>query len=217
MKARAGIVAVLAWGCGPSPAKQPSAPSSACSPPSAAVQRLVVALDADADELHLDYTPVVDLLLVEREETRMHAQRVVEGVAANELGFRAGQGFRDEYAEEQTAQVAHAIDYAFDAAPSARRAAAQRWRAWLASPSVVQVDGPSRAELSAALERVRPQLASCGEPVDLTVTFASTGDVSSVFGTASTDPAYRNCLAVAVANVRVPRFRRASLWTHFPW
>src|SRR5215210_2755978 len=99
---RGAVIAVaLVAGCESSP---DSASQSAGDP----VQALYARLNDDPDLLHADYTPAVhklirvgrpalpravDLMLTGDEDTRMRAQRVLEGVTSVEHGFVFGQGW----------------------------------------------------------------------------------------------------------------------------
>jgi hypothetical protein len=196
----------------------------------------VARLDANADELHSDITPavlalmsrgvpgacaVIDKLEADSATTRLHAQRVVEGVAGMRNGFAFGRGYHDEYGQEAISAALAETAYDSEASPIARRDGARRWRLWLsrqhgAWADFQPSDGPSRSAMQQALDAVRPQLARCGEPVDVTVSFAANGRVTSIYGTASTSRAYRVCLAKATAAIRLAPFKRASVWTQYP-
>jgi len=99
------------------------------------------------DELHLDVTPSVravaemglpavpallDLLSSPQDETRLHAQRALEGIIARRHGFRPGEGFPDP-GSEQAARAAWLAngDYDFQAPAGRRVAAVDHWREWL--------------------------------------------------------------------------------------
>ena len=224
----------FALGCGhaaPPPANvTPVAPVTAnrCGPPSPAIGKLVALIDADADELHNDYTPAVfqliaagrpgacavaDLLTAESSQTRLHAERVFEGVLAGEQGFVSGRGFHDEYGEQTTRQITAAIGYDYNA-PTAKSAAA--WRYWLQLPSRTVVDGPTREAMKTALDAVGSKLHACGEPALVTVSFDHSGRVSAIFNEAITDATYRACLTAATTAIQLPPFHRASVWTKWP-
>lgn len=99
------------------------------------------------DELHLDRTPAVealgamglkpvpsllDLLMDEDRNTRIHAQRALESIAAQRHGFRPGHGFPDAQAEEATRAEWRANgDFQFDADRELRVQAVAKWRQWL--------------------------------------------------------------------------------------
>lgn len=210
--------------------------SSGCAPTTPELAAAVARIDADADPLHSDYTPevgrlienglpgacaVVDLLLADSRDTRMHAQRVMEGVLLGEYGWRGGRGYPSSYAQDQSTAVAQAMGYDWDAAPDALRTGAARWRAWLDGEhpgAVAPADGPAVAAMTAALDRIRPQLEQCGQPVDLTVTFQRAGTITSIWGTASTDASYRACLSAAAAAVTIPVYERyEDVWIRYPW
>lgn len=104
-------------------------------------------LNDAADELHLDRTPAVDalggmglqpvaslldLLMDEDRNTRMHAQRALESIAAQRYGFRPGHGFPEPQAEAAMRDEWRANgDYQFDADRELRAQAVARWRQWL--------------------------------------------------------------------------------------
>ena len=108
-----------------------------------------MAINADADKLHLDITPAVNslanmglkavpsllkLLMSDDEMTRLHAQRALELIINKRHGFIPGQGFPS--AEAETAfrtewQRNGSYDYCADSA--SRTAAIARWRQWLDS------------------------------------------------------------------------------------
>lgn len=211
-------------------------PEAACPAPTPAIQALVAKLDADADALHLDSTPavqalaelgvpggcaVLDALASTDAMTRLHAERVLEGVLSRRHDFRPGRGFPDQYAEDYVKTTLDVIDYHHDGVPEGRALGIVRWRVWLQHPKAtldLGVGGPSVAELRAALDAVKPALVACGEPVDLTVTFGGSGHVESIWGTASTEPAYRQCLQDATKTIALQPFGgRASVWLHYLW
>jgi len=212
-----------------------AAAGEVCAPPSAEIQQLVRHLDDDYDELHSDITPSVlaliaaglpgacavrDALEAPEPDTRMHAQRVFEGVAFVRYGWHAGWGFGDQIHEERSRAALVAVDYAYDASPERRAAGAERWRRWLsaeagANPPSAELDAePVTAAMTAALDAVLPALRRCGEPVDLRVSFARTGAVESIYRSDST-AAHRACVTAATDSTRVPAFDRDSLWVHY--
>ncbi len=245
------VALALAFGCGQAP--PPPVSSNAtnatpvavhrCAPPSPGLAKLAEAIDVDTDVLHNDYTPAVfaliaagrpgacavaDLLTAASGATRLHAQRVFEGVLAAEQGFVEGHGFHDQYGEDTAGQITTSIGYDYSA-PTARSAAA--WRHWLdlESRTIVDggglypaagrhgsIDGPTREAMKSALDAVSPQLRACGEPAVVTVTFDRSGRVASIFNEAITDASYRACLTAATAAIQLPAFHRRSVWTKWP-
>src|SRR3954447_6369348 len=111
------------------------------------IKSLTRRINDDPDKLHGDSTPAVDRLIEIGEpalepalelissadrETRMRAQRVLEGVTMRSHGFRPGEGWRDRDAEEAWRQLWASLGNLDWDAPAARRAeAVERWRAWL--------------------------------------------------------------------------------------
>jgi HEAT repeat protein len=106
----------------------------------------LAAIDDDPDPAHLDVTPAVralgamgdravppllDLLLSESEETRLHAQRALELIVYRRHGLEPGRGFPSAEAEQAARDelVSAGYDHAGDKA--AREAAAARLRASL--------------------------------------------------------------------------------------
>jgi hypothetical protein len=110
---------------------------------------LLAAIDDDPDKLHADYTPAVwalshlgwevaprllDLMLADSAETRMHAARALELIVDRAYGFVAGQGFPGQDAEEQARVLWMANGgYRYDTDASTRAEAVRLWRRWLAS------------------------------------------------------------------------------------
>jgi hypothetical protein len=113
------------------------------------IGELVRTLDDEPHPLHSDFTPsvdrlielglpaavaVVDLLDAPDPATRLHAQRVIEGAVMRANGWRPNQGYPDTDGEQRTRRVLEQNGgYRFDAAPEQRKAALERWRAWLAA------------------------------------------------------------------------------------
>lgn len=113
------------------------------------IEDLVRTIDDDPDPLHTDFTPsvlaliekglpgaraVLDLLDAPELPTRRRAQRVLEGVVMRRHGWAAGRGYADPGGERRTEELLKENgDYQADAAPEARRRAAERWRRWLES------------------------------------------------------------------------------------
>ena len=111
-------------------------------------------LNDAGDELHLDRTPAVealgrmglrpvpallDLLMDADRNTRMHAQRALESIAAQRYGFRPGLGFPDPQAEEAMRDEWRANgDYQFDADRKLRAQAVVKWRQWLQTAKEVR-------------------------------------------------------------------------------
>jgi hypothetical protein len=110
----------------------------------------LAAIDDDPDPAHLDMTPAVralgamgdravppllDLLLSESEETRLHAQRALELVVYGRHGFEPGRGFPSSAAEQAARDVLVSAGYDPAGDAAARQAAAARLRASLESES----------------------------------------------------------------------------------
>jgi len=75
---------------------------------------------------------VVELLDAPKSTTRLHAERVVEGVLMRSNGWLPNRGYPDRHAEQTTKDILEANgNYRYDAPPARRAAAAKRWRAWV--------------------------------------------------------------------------------------
>ena len=92
--------------------------------PANRVQELLAKLDDDPDILHADYTPAVwelieigepvieptlPYLLSENETTRLHAERVIEGVMRRMYGFVAGKGWTRPGGEQEFRQLSNTL------------------------------------------------------------------------------------------------------------
>ncbi len=90
------------------------------------IDSLVRTIDDKYDILHSDYTPsihklstlgipsleaVIPLLSSPMADTRLHAQRVVEGVIYRMNGFVPGQGFTTKDGEEKSRKILNSIGY----------------------------------------------------------------------------------------------------------
>jgi hypothetical protein len=111
------------------------------------IKALIGSLREQPDPLHAGYSPsvhklvamgldgalaVVDLLNAEDRSLRPYAQRVVEDVAARQLGWRGGQGFPDPGGADRFRDLIRSNgDYRPDAKEAQRRAAVTKWRRWL--------------------------------------------------------------------------------------
>jgi hypothetical protein len=228
------IALVLGAACGGAKTKKPPRAVTPCSAPTAEIERLVADLDEAPDPAHTDFTPSVHALIdaghagacavkalldADDPTTRLHAQRVVEGVVDAEYGFRPGRGYPHQYAEEHVTATITAIGYDHAAPAPARRAAAERWRRWIEGshgPTPTPEDGPTLDAMRTALDAIRPQLEKCGLPLDVTVTFESSGRPTSIVGHAGTSQIYRDCLRASVSPARVPAAPRGSTWIRYP-
>lgn len=130
-------------------------------PPNPEIARLVASLDEDADPLHSDYTPsvsalsirgvpaaraVLHLLDVDDQMTRLHAQRVVEGVVSHEFGFRSGSGFPSREMDDAARRWIVAWGYAYDGPSAHRREGITRIAASLDSlPGAAEREAPAPA------------------------------------------------------------------------
>jgi len=114
------------------------------------LQTWLAAIDDDPDPVHLDMTPAVhalgemgdravppllDLLLAESEETRLHAQRALELIVYRRHGFEPGRGFPSPEAEQAARDELVSAGYDHAADRRAREAAAARLRASLEGES----------------------------------------------------------------------------------
>jgi hypothetical protein len=105
-----------------------------------ALEACLATLDDAPDTLHSDYTPAVaclielgdpalppllDKLMADHEDTRLHAQRAVEGIT-----LRRFSSDRERWRSWWSS-----IGYEHDAGPAARAAAVARLREWSARPA----------------------------------------------------------------------------------
>ena len=116
------------------------------------VAELLKQINENPDLLHYDYTPavykligigrpalrfgVLELLLSKDRDTRMHAQRVLEGVTLAEMGFERGYGWPNgENGQEKNKEWQQLWEsngaYSFDAPEEVRQAAYDKWQQWL--------------------------------------------------------------------------------------
>jgi HEAT repeat protein len=114
-----------------------------------ALAALLQTLNDAPDPLHGDMTPAVfalaemgssalpsllDLLMDENEDTRLHAQRALEQIIMRRHGFLPGQGFPSATAEELfRADWRASGDYDYSADASVRADAVEKWRRRLSS------------------------------------------------------------------------------------
>ena len=173
----------------PTPAPTPPPAQPAATLHATRIAELLPRIDDSPDPLHADITPavlalsdlgppaalaVVPLLEADDRMTRLHAQRVVEGVVMRLHGFSPGRGFGDRPVGEPLARTLLAsFDYDFDAPPGARSAAAARARAWLLDagaalpPDESRARGSVRASFTAATHWV---FAGDSIPIEVAVT-----------------------------------------------
>ncbi|HEX9988145.1 MAG TPA: hypothetical protein VGE45_06655 [Chloroflexia bacterium] len=111
------------------------------------IKILVQTIDDNANPLHSDFTPsvlklsemgipgakaVLDLLDAPRYETRLRAERVLEGVVMGRNGWEYGQGYTDDDGQQKTNDLLKANgSYRADAPPKERRESIEKWRQWL--------------------------------------------------------------------------------------
>ena len=100
------------------------------------IDSLIFTIDNNYDILHSDYTPsvhklsemgipaieaIIPLLSSPKEDTRLHAQRVFEGVIYKMNGFISGQGFVDKGGETNARIVLTSIGYEWNEKDAAKR------------------------------------------------------------------------------------------------
>lgn len=111
------------------------------------IPSLLAQIDEEPDKLHSDSTPavealieigepalapVLELMLSPNRETRMRAQKVLEGVTLRLHGFRPGHGWDDRSHEDDWRRFWKSLGGLDWDAPEAERAATvARWREWL--------------------------------------------------------------------------------------
>jgi hypothetical protein len=138
---RALFAVALLVGCAPEPESAPPAAGDR-------IHQLYAQLNLNPDIAHSDYTPAVhelirvgrpavprglELMLSEDEDTRLRAQRVLEGVTLVEHGFVFGQGWTRQDGEANFRRFwARLGELNYRAPPDKRAASVELWRAWLA-------------------------------------------------------------------------------------
>jgi hypothetical protein len=111
------------------------------------IERLVRQINASPDKLHGDYTPavlklieigepalpaVLPLMVSEERETRLRAQRVLEGVTMAMFGFRIGHGWTRPGGEEAWRRLWDDLGgVSAEDSPERRAQAVDRWTRWL--------------------------------------------------------------------------------------
>ncbi|WP_106408398.1 hypothetical protein [Thauera propionica] len=121
--------------------------STAPRPAAVRVAELLKRIDEAPDELHVDHTPaanelvtigrpalpgLLNLMASSKAETRLHAQRVFEGILMAEMGFVPGRGFSTTDGEDRfRALWAAQGSYDWNADEDARERSLAAWRAWL--------------------------------------------------------------------------------------
>lgn len=113
------------------------------------INAAVIAINAEADELHLDITPAVSalanlglkavpsllkLLMHDDEMTRLHGQRALDLLINKRHGFIPGQGFPSD-ADENAAldEWQGNGNYDYNANQASRSVAIAKWQHWLDS------------------------------------------------------------------------------------
>lgn len=214
------------------PAAAHAQPTPPAIPPAPTIASLVASIDADPDPLHADYTPavwalcghgldgaraVLPLLDAPDQMTRMHASRALECAVAAWFGVKRGQTDDPRSGATRRFEAAWMTNgpYAWDGAPAARRAARDRWAAWLtahANASPPPPDQPSTAAIHAALAPLLPAAQACvtrGGRVTAAITFARSGAIRRI-RVAGASRADARCVERALASARVPRFTRRT-------
>jgi hypothetical protein len=113
----------------------------------ARIARLIETIDDDPDELHFDYTPavgklikvgrpairaLVDIMLEEPLIRRRRAQRAIEGITMEMMGFRFGQGWDKPESEHRWKKFWDSLDHLrSEASIDERRKSVDKWREWL--------------------------------------------------------------------------------------
>lgn len=111
------------------------------------IDSLVGTIDSNYDILHSDYTPsilrlselgipaieaIIPLLNNDNENTRLHAQRVFEGVINQMHGFIPGQGYSIKGGEEKVRNILKSIGYEWnDTSLDNRQKAIEKLKNWV--------------------------------------------------------------------------------------
>ena len=112
------------------------------------IDELIARINERPDKLHGDYTPaamrLIDLgepalgamlpLMLDRDpDTRLRAQRVMEGITMKAHGFIAGRGWETPSGERQWRDLWRELgDVDWEAAEDARKTGVVLWGRWLA-------------------------------------------------------------------------------------
>jgi hypothetical protein len=113
----------------------------------ARIAKLIEAIDDNPDELHYDYTPaarglievgrpaiapLLPLMLYDSRYTRRHAQRAIEGITMEMMGFRFGQGWNKPESETRWEKFWDSLGrLRSEASIDERRQSVAKWREWL--------------------------------------------------------------------------------------
>jgi hypothetical protein len=116
------------------------------------IKQLIQDINNNPDKLHNDYTPsvhklikigepaleqTVKLMLSTSEDTRLRAQRVIEGVTMEMHGFRFGHGWdNDEDRIEWLKLWASLGNLSYDASSELRSKSVGKWMQWLKKRSL---------------------------------------------------------------------------------
>lgn len=221
------VLFVLATLASPALARAQAAP-----PPARTIPELVLHLDDDPDELHVDFTPavwalcehgldgaaaVLPLLEAPDTMTRMHASRALSCAVSRWFGWQPGHGYAPGSGAETRFEAAWTANgaYAWDADAGARHASRVLWEAWIAAhlhAAAPRPDEPSTDAVRAALEPVLPTVRACPHdpgPVRADLTFAPSGALVRVRLHGVRGAAAR-CMQQALASVHVAPFTRPS-------
>lgn len=124
------------------------------------IARIIREIDQHPDKLHSDYTPsvhrlieigetaldpVLELMLLDRRETRLRAQRVIEGITMKLFGFEVGHGWKSEQDSLDWQIMWHALgNLDYDDSQEKREASVDLWKQWISQHSQnLQADNES--------------------------------------------------------------------------
>jgi len=136
------IIVTVCFGCSRSPQheEKPQMESE--------TQSLIRTINDDADILHSDYTPsvnrlieigmpsvdpVLELMLSDDEETRVHAQRVLTDITARQHGFTPGRGWSVRQQHEWRDFWIQLGALNWNDPIEKRRESVRLWREWLST------------------------------------------------------------------------------------
>jgi hypothetical protein len=111
------------------------------------IDLLIRSINDKPDKLHGDYTPsvhqlieigapalkqVLELMLSDVEDTRLRAQRVIEGITMAMYGFRMGHGWQNEQGPEQWQMFWNSLgELNYDTPIEDRSKSLRKWKQWL--------------------------------------------------------------------------------------
>jgi hypothetical protein len=111
------------------------------------IEQLIQDINNNPDKLHNDYThsvhelikigepalePTLKLILSPSEDTRLRAQRVIEGITMEMYGFRFGHGWDDDKDRTEWLKLWTSLgNLSYDASSESRSKSMDKWMQWI--------------------------------------------------------------------------------------